>query len=160
MTCSWLVRDLFPTCLWLVHDLVVLKLDHHLFITCSWPVYYMFISCLSPVHHIFIIRSWIVQDSFRTFLIICPCLVHNLFKNFHDLFKEVGSYFKLSWAWHSSAPACYIYVLDWMIFALFKICISCLKLTKNHIMDVWQSEISNVSLKANYDRPTDRKSDL
>jgi len=31
---------------------------------------------------------------------------------------------------------------------------------KNHIMDVWQSEISNVSLKANFDRQTDRKSDL
>ena len=31
---------------------------------------------------------------------------------------------------------------------------------KNHITDVWQSEISNVSLKANYDRQTDRKSDL
>ena len=26
---------------------------------------------------------------------------------------------------------------------------------KNHVTDVWQSKISNVSLKANYDRPTD-----
>jgi len=28
---------------------------------------------------------------------------------------------------------------------------------KNHITDVWQSEISNVSLKANYDRQTEEK---
>jgi len=28
---------------------------------------------------------------------------------------------------------------------------------KNHITDVWQSEISNVSLKANYDRQTAEK---
>ena len=30
---------------------------------------------------------------------------------------------------------------------------------KNHITDVWQSEIWNVSLKANYDRQTDKRTD-
>jgi len=30
---------------------------------------------------------------------------------------------------------------------------------KNHISDVWQSEISNVSLKANYDWQTDSRKD-
>ena len=69
--------------------------------TCWWIVHDLFMTC-----------SWLVQDLFMTcafFFTTCP-------RHIHNLFITVASYLKLDWAWHSSAPACFILLYQILLY--------------------------------------------